>query len=77
MELEDFTEPEVLTAVALVAIAASPTARRVVRKGAVYGMAGLMMAADAVRSVAAGVADGARNLAASRPARQAAAAAAG
>jgi len=40
-------------------------------------MAGLMMAADAVRSVAAGVADGARNLAASRPARQAAAAAAG
>ena len=75
MELEDFTEPEVLTAVALVAIAASPAARRVVRRGAVYGLAGLMIAADAVRSVATGVAQGARSLAAPRPVREAAAAA--
>jgi hypothetical protein len=75
MELEDFTEPEVLTAAALVAVAASPAARRVVRRGAVYGMAGLMMAADVVRNVATGIADSARHLAASRPAHRATAAA--
>lgn len=59
MALEDFMEPEVGIAVALTAAVASPGVRKVLRKGAVYGLAGILMAGDAVSSLAQGVKRGA------------------
>lgn len=55
MALEDFIEPEVGIAVALTAAVASPGVRKVLRKGAVYGLAGVLMAGDAVSTLAQGV----------------------
>lgn len=55
MALEDFIEPEVGWAVALTAAVASPGVRKVLRKGAVYGLAGILMARDAVSTLAQGV----------------------
>ena len=55
MAVEDFIEPEVGIAVALTAAVASPGVRKVLRKGAVYGLAGILMAGDAVSALAQGV----------------------
>ena len=55
MALEDFIEPEVGIAVAVTAAVASPGVRKVLRKGAVYGLAGILMAGDAVSTLAQGV----------------------
>ena len=55
MALEDFIEPEVGWAVAVTAAVASPGVRKVLRKGAVYGLAGILMAGDAVSTLAQGV----------------------
>ncbi len=63
MALEDFMEPEVGVAVALTAAVASPQVRSVLRRGAVYGLAGLLMAGDAVSSLAQGVKRGAQKAA--------------
>ena len=60
MALEDFMEPEVGVAVAITAAVASPQVRNVLRRGAVYGLAGLLMAGDAVSSLAQGVKRGAQ-----------------
>jgi hypothetical protein len=50
---------EVGVAVAATAVALSPRAREVVRKGAVYGLAGVFKAGDVVFSTARGAARGA------------------
>ena len=63
MALEDFMEPEVGVAVAVTAAVASPQVRNVLRRGAVYGLAGLLMAGDAVSSLAQGVKRGAQKAA--------------
>lgn len=55
MALEDYMEPEVGVAVAVTAAVASPQVRHVLRRGAVYGLAGLLMAGDAVSMLAQGV----------------------
>ena len=55
MALEDYMEPEVGVAVALTAAVASPQVRGVLRRGAVYGLAGLLLAGDAISSLAQGV----------------------
>jgi hypothetical protein len=55
MALEDYMEPEVGIAVAVTAAVASPQVRNVLRRGAVYGLAGLLMAGDAASSLAQGV----------------------
>lgn len=47
MEFEDFAQPEVGVAVAITAVAASPTVRKTLRKGAAYGLAGVLLAGDA------------------------------
>lgn len=47
MEAGDFVEPEVGIAVALTAAFASPGVRKTLRKSAVYGLAGAMLAGDA------------------------------
>jgi hypothetical protein len=64
MDLEDFWEPEVavtagVTAVVAAAVA-SPRVRQALRRGAVYGLAGLMIAGDKIAEAARGVASTAR-----------------
>ena len=60
MALEDYLEPEVGLAVAVTAAVASPKVRGALRRGAVYGLAGLLKAGDAVSALAQGVRRGAR-----------------
>lgn len=59
MALEDFVDSEVGIAIAATAVALSPQVRGVVRKGLVYGLAGALMAGDALGSLARGVGRGA------------------
>jgi hypothetical protein len=63
MGVEDYIESPVAMAVAATAVVLSPRVRGVVRKGAVYGVAGAMKAADAVTSAARDVAGEARTTA--------------
>jgi hypothetical protein len=58
MALEEYLESEVAIAVAATAVALSPRARRLVRRGAVYGVAGALKASDVVTAAARGVARG-------------------
>jgi len=62
MELEDYMEPEVGIAIAVTAAVASPAVRSALRRGAVYGLAGLLMAGDAVKTFVEGAARGARQM---------------
>jgi hypothetical protein len=55
VDLDDFIEPEVGVAVAVTAALVSPPVRRVVRKGAVYGLAGLLIARDKLAGLASGL----------------------
>jgi hypothetical protein len=59
MALDDFLDSECAVAVAATAVALSPRARRVVRRGAVYGVAGVLKATDFTTAAARGVARGA------------------
>ncbi|HZB84847.1 MAG TPA: hypothetical protein VE288_18595 [Rubrobacteraceae bacterium] len=54
MALDDFVETEVGVAVAATAAIASPRVRRLLRQGAVYGLAGALIAGDRAASVARG-----------------------
>ena len=65
MALEDFVEPEVGIAVAVTAAMTSPKVRGALRRGAVYGLAGLLKAGDAVSTVARGVRRGTQEAVAS------------
>lgn len=56
MALEDYMESEVAVAVAATAAMLSPRARHMARRGLVYGVAGVIKAADTVSSAARGVA---------------------
>jgi hypothetical protein len=56
MALDDFIEPEVAIAVAVTAAVASPPVRKVLRRGLVYGLAGLMVAGDKISSAAKDIA---------------------
>lgn len=58
MALDDYLEPEVAVAVAVTAVLFSPRARKLIRRGAVYGMAGVLRAGDAVSALAGGVRQG-------------------
>lgn len=58
MALEDYLEPEIAVTAAVVAVIFSPGARRLIRRGAVYGMAGVLIAGDAVTSMAKSVGQG-------------------
>lgn len=60
MALDEYLESEVAVAIAATAVTLSPRARRVVRRGAVYGLAGVLMAGDAIAAFARGTARGAR-----------------
>ena len=69
MALEDFLDSEVAVAVAATAALTSPRGRAVLRRGAVYGLAGLLTAGDMVSSFARGAARGAQQTASSATAR--------
>ena len=51
MDPEDFLAPEVGITAVVVAAIFSPRARKLIRQGAVYGMAGLLVAGDAITSL--------------------------
>jgi hypothetical protein len=59
MALDDWVDSEVVVAVAATAAALSPGFRRVLRRGAVYGVAGVLKATDVATAAARGVARGA------------------
>ncbi len=63
MALEDFVEPEVGIAVALTAALASPRVRGLIRKGAVYGLAGILKAGDGIKAGATKATDAAKHTA--------------
>ena len=65
MALEDYLESEVVVAVAATAAVLSPRVRGVLRRGAVYGLAGVLRAGDAISSAAPAVSRGAQQAAAS------------
>ena len=69
MALEDFLDSEVAVAVAATAALASPRVRGVLRRGAVYGVAGLLTASDMISSFARGAARGAQQTASSATTR--------
>jgi hypothetical protein len=66
MDLDDYLEPEVMIAVAVTAAVASPPVRRVMRRGLVYGLAGLLTVGDKLAAGARTVTDTVRRRAAGR-----------
>ena len=64
MALEDYLEPEVAVTAAVVAAVASPKVRGWIRRGLVYGTAGVLIAGDAVTSFARNVGQGVQQAAA-------------
>lgn len=50
MALEDYLEPEVAVTAAVTAAVFSPAVRKLLRRGAVYGLAGALIAGDAITS---------------------------
>ncbi len=65
MAVDDFMEPEVAIAVAVTAAVASPPVRKALRKGLVYGLAGLLTAGDKIMGAAREIAQSAQQTAAS------------
>lgn len=65
MEPGDFVEPEIAVTAAVAAAIFSPRARKVMRKGLVYGMAGVLVASDTVTSFAKSVGQGVQHASAS------------
>ena len=63
MALDDYLEPEVLIAVAVTAAVASPPVRKVMRRGLVYGLAGVLAAGDKLAAGARDVAQRAQQFA--------------
>jgi hypothetical protein len=56
MALDEFFEPEVAVAVVVTAAVTSPPVRKVLRRGLVYGLAGLLTAGDKITAAARSVA---------------------
>jgi len=63
MEFDDYLQPEIAVTAAVTAVVFSPGARKLLRRGVVYGLAGALMAGDAItsfgRSIGRGVQAGA------------------
>ncbi len=58
MALDDYLEPEVAVTAVVTAVLFSPRARKLIRRGAVYSVAGLLRAGDAVTTLASNVRQG-------------------
>ena len=65
MDLEDFLEPEIAIVAAVTATVFSPRVRNFLRRGAVYGLAGALIAGDAATSFARNIGQGFQQAAAS------------
>lgn len=65
MGLDDLCGSRVAVAVAATATVMSPRARKALRRGAVYGIAGALAAGDALSAATHGAREGARQAAAS------------
>lgn len=70
MSLDDYVEAEVLVAVVATVAALSGPGRRVLRKGAVYGLAGGLIAGGAAASFGRGMIHGIRDATASSDEQQ-------
>ncbi|GBD18241.1 hypothetical protein HRbin27_00734 [bacterium HR27] len=57
-DFEDYVETETAIAVLATALILSPRARRTLRRGLVYGLAGALTVAEASRSLLRGVREG-------------------
>ena len=64
MELEDYLEPEIAVTAAVTAAVFSPRGRQFLRRSAVYGIAGVLVAGDAIASFARSIGQGFRQMAA-------------
>lgn len=62
MEFEDYLEPEIAVTAAVTAALFSPRGRQILRRGAVYSIAGVMIAGDAIASFARNVGQGFRQM---------------
>lgn len=71
MELEDFLEPEIAVTAVVAAAIFSPGARKILRRGLVYGTAGALIAGDAVTTFARRIGQGNGQAAQSAPAGEA------
>jgi hypothetical protein len=60
MELEDYLEPEIAVTAAVTAALFSQRGRQILRRGAVYSIAGVMTVGDAIASFARSVGQGFR-----------------
>lgn len=58
MALEDYMEPEIAITAAVTAAVLSTRGRRVIRRSAVYGLAGVLVASDAIASFSRNVRHG-------------------
>ena len=58
MEFDDYLEPEIAVTAVVTAVVFSPGARRLLRRGVVYGLAGALMAGDAITSFARSIGRG-------------------
>jgi hypothetical protein len=67
MELEDYLEPEIAVTAAVTAAVFSPKGRQILRRGAVYSIAGVMMVGDAIASFARSMGQGFRQVGTSAP----------
>ena len=67
MELEDYLEPEIAVTAAVTAALVSPRGRHILRRGAVYGIAGMLMTGDAIASFARSIGQGFRQAGTSTP----------
>ena len=67
MELEDYLEPEIAVTAAVTAAVFSQRGRQFLRRGAVYGIAGVLMAGDAITSFARSIGQGFRQSGTSTP----------
>jgi hypothetical protein len=66
MDLDDYAQPEIAVTAAVVAAVFSPRARRLLRRGAVYGLGGALMAGDAVTSFSRSIGRGLKEAGAAR-----------
>ncbi len=65
MAIDEYLESEVAVAVVATAVALTPRARRLLRRGVVYGLAGALIAGDAIASFGRATARGAQDATAS------------
>jgi hypothetical protein len=61
LDVENYAEPEVAVAAAVVGAAASPSLRRAICRSVVYGLAGALIAFDKSSAVAQGIAKGVKS----------------